>query len=116
LSIKWAGGGIISTVEDLAKFHIALNTGKLLQAETLAEIYTPYTLADGNVSRYGLGWNVQVDDEDRTWIAHGGGATGGSSYLLRYPEGKLAVAMICNVQSAGDMRELALEIAERLLQ
>ena len=115
LSIKWAGGGIISTVEDLARFHIALNTGKLLQPKTLAEMYEPYTLTDGNVSNYALGWNVQVDDEGRTWIAHGGGATGGSSYLLRYPEGKLAVAMICNVQNAGNMRELALEIAEAIL-
>lgn len=115
LSIKWAGGGIISTAEDLARFHIALNTGKLLEPETLVEMYTPYTLSDGNVSNYGLGWQIHVDEKDRTWIAHGGGATGGSSYLLRYPDGKLAVALICNVQGAGDMRRLALDIAETAL-
>jgi CubicO group peptidase (beta-lactamase class C family) len=112
LSIKWAGGGIISTVEDLARFHIALNTGKLLEKETLAEMYTPYTLADGNKSSYGLGWQIATDDQGRTWIAHGGGATGGSTYLLRYPEGKVAVAIFCNVQNAGDRRGLAMKIAE----
>jgi serine beta-lactamase-like protein LACTB len=112
LSIKWAGGGIISTVEDLARFHIALNTGKLLKPESLAEMYTPYTLADGNQSDYGLGWDIQTDEQGRTWIAHGGGATGGSTYLLRYPKGKLAVVVFCNVQNAGDRRALAMKIAE----
>jgi CubicO group peptidase (beta-lactamase class C family) len=115
LSIKWSGGGMISTVEDLARFHIALNTGKLLKTETLAYMYTPYTLADGNVIDYGLGWRINKDDKGRTWIEHGGGATGGSSYLLRYPEGKLAVAFICNVQDAGDRRSLVLKIAEAVM-
>ncbi|MFQ5791773.1 MAG: serine hydrolase domain-containing protein, partial [Acidobacteriota bacterium] len=112
LSIKWAGGGIISTVEDLARFHIALDQGKLLQPEALAEMYTPYTLPDGSQTGYGLGWLVEKDEKGRTWIAHGGGATGGSSYLLRYPDGKLAVAIICNVQSAGNLRQLAMDIAQ----
>ncbi len=115
LSIKWSGGGVISTVEDLARFHIALNTGKLLETATQAEMFKPYTLADGNVSNYGLGWRINKDDRGRSWIEHGGGATGGSSYLLRYPEGKLAVAIICNVQDAGDRRGLALRIAEAVM-
>ncbi len=115
LSVKWSGGGIISTVEDLARFHIALNTGKLLETATQAEMFKPYTLADGNVSNYGLGWRINKDDQGRTWIEHGGGATGGSSYLLRYPEGKLAVAIICNVEDAGDRQGLALRIAEAVM-
>lgn len=116
LSIKWAGGGIVSTVEDLARFHIALNRGKLLTPETLAQAYTPFTLSDGKTTSYGLGWQVNLDERGRTWIAHGGGATGGSSYLLRYPEGRLAVAIICNVQNAGNLRELAMRIAESALE
>ena len=35
VSYKYAGGGIISTVEDLVHFGIALNHGKLLKPETL---------------------------------------------------------------------------------
>lgn len=115
LSIKWAGGGIISTVEDLARFHIALNQGKLLKPETLAQMYTPYRLPDGKTSGYGLGWRISDDEHGHHWVAHGGGATGGSSLLLRYPEGKLAVAIICNVQDAGNLGELAKQIAELAL-
>lgn len=112
LSVKWAGGGVISTVEDLARFHVALNTGRLLGPETLRLMYTPARLADGKETTYGLGWQISRDGGGRTWIAHGGGATGGSTYLLRNPEAKLAVAIMCNVANAGNLRALALEIAE----
>jgi serine beta-lactamase-like protein LACTB, mitochondrial len=112
LSNKWAGGGILSTAEDLARFHIALDQGKLLKASTLAEMYTPYRLADGSDSTYGLGWNVSKDDSGRMWVAHSGGATGGTTYLLRDPARKLAVAILCNVQNAPGLRALAIRLAD----
>ena len=36
LSVDWAGGGIVSTLEDLLKFQKALIGGKLISAQTLA--------------------------------------------------------------------------------
>ncbi len=116
LSIKWAGGGIISTAADLVRFHIALDAGKLLKAETLTLMYTPYRFADGSLSTYGLGWSViamplVANGPSTTWIAHSGGATGGTTYLLRNPRGKLAVAILTNVQSAPGLQALALEMA-----
>jgi CubicO group peptidase (beta-lactamase class C family) len=115
LSIKWAGGGMISTVEDLARFSMALDEGKLVTKETLETMYVPMTLSDGSRTQYGLGWDVQVDDRGRRFIAHGGGATGGSTYLLRLPERKLTVAICANVEDAGDRRALAMAIAEMVL-
>ncbi len=114
LSVKWAGGGIISTAVDLAKYHIALDAGKLLRPETLAAMYTPATLADGTRIDYGLGWMVFTDAEGRRWVAHSGGATGGTTYLLRSPERKLAVVILCNVENAPDLKGLALWIADQL--
>ncbi len=114
LSVKWAGGGMVSTVEDLVRFHIALDQGKLLRPETLRLMYTPGTLSDGTVLEYALGWDVRMAAGKR-WIAHAGGATGGSSYLLRDPESGLAIALLCNVGSAGrPLAQLAREIAEVL--
>lgn len=114
LSIKWGGGGIISTVEDLIRFHDALDTGKLLKPETLAEMYTPGTLADGTRIDYGLGWMIATDAQGRRWIAHSGGATGGTTYLLRDPVRGLAVAIMCNVQNAGGIAALARAVAETI--
>jgi CubicO group peptidase (beta-lactamase class C family) len=115
LSFKWAGGGVISTVEDLARFHIALSTGELLKPETLDVAYTPYSLADGTASHYGIGWRIDRDEQDRTWIFHSGGATGGSSHLLRNREAKMAVAIICNIESAGNLGALARKLAAVLI-
>lgn len=112
LSVKWAGGGVISTAGDLARFHIALDEGKLLKPETLQQMYTPAKLADGTATEYGLGWMVTTDASRRTWIAHSGGATGGTTYLLRNPASKVAVAILCNVESAPGLRKLAMDIAE----
>lgn len=112
LSVKWAGGGIISTAGDLARFHIALDEGKLLKPETLRQMYTPAKLADGSSTEYGLGWMISTDSAGRTWIAHSGGATGGTTYLLRNPSSKVAVAILCNLESAPGLRKLAMDIAE----
>ncbi len=114
LSVKWAGGGIISTVEDLARFAIALDQGVLLKTETLETMYEPMTLNDGSRTTYGLGWDSQVEN-GRRWIAHGGGATGGSTYILRLPEKRFAVAIAANVQDAGDRRALGMKIAKIVL-
>jgi serine beta-lactamase-like protein LACTB len=112
LSNKWAGGGIVSTAEDLARFHIALDDGKLLEAGTLAQMYAPYRLADGSATTYGLGWAVWKDSHGHAWIGHSGGATGGTTFLVRDPSRKLAVAVLCNLQSVRDLGALAERIAE----
>lgn len=116
LSVKWAGGGMISTVEDLIRFHIALDEGRLLKPETLEQMYTPATLANGTTIDYGLGWRIQVDAQKRRWIFHSGGATGGTTFLLRYPEGKLAVAVMCNLEGAGNLGALARQVADVVLK
>jgi CubicO group peptidase (beta-lactamase class C family) len=115
LSVKWAGGGMISTVEDLARFAIALDEGVLLKPQTLETMNEPMTLTDGSRTEYGLGWDARVDEKGRRWIAHGGGATGGSTYILRLPEKRFAVVIAANVQDAGDRRALGLKIAELVL-
>lgn len=54
LSCDWAGGGIVSTVDDLLLFHQALRQGKLISPELLKTMETfPHTFRSG--IHYGLG-------------------------------------------------------------
>lgn len=47
---------MISTAPDLVRFHIALNEGKLLKSETLAEMYEP--AVETGTGHYGVGWRI----------------------------------------------------------
>ncbi len=114
LSIKWAGGGMIATAPDLVRFALAMDAGTLIEAATHDEMTTRYVLADGTVSDYALGWRI-AEDEAGTWVAHSGGATGGTTHLLRLPERGVAVALTANVQSGAGLADAARRLADAAL-
>lgn len=106
LSAKWAGGGLIATAGDIARFDIALNQGKLLRADTLERMYTSARLTNGNQTGYGLGWMVNQQGP-RLFVAHSGGAMGGTTYLLREPKARTAAVIFANLDNVPRLRELA---------
>lgn len=106
LSVKWAGGGMIATATDVARFDIALNQGRLLKPETLERMYTSARLNNGNITGYGFGWMVNVD-QSRLLVAHSGGAMGGTTYVLRDPRAKVAAVVLANLDNVPGLRELA---------
>ncbi len=114
LSCKWAGGGIAGTAEDLVRFCIALDQGKLLRAKTCAQMYQPGILSDGSRTDYGLGWKSRKDKHGRLWVGHSGGATGGTTYFLHDPQGQVAVALLTNGQDVKGLEDLAMRLGEML--
>lgn len=106
LSVKWAGGGLIATASDIARFDIALNQGKLLRADTLERMYTPGRLNNGILTGYGLGWMVSQQG-GRQFVGHSGGAMGGTTYFLREPKARVASVVLTNLDNVPRLRELA---------
>ena len=111
LSVKWAGGGMISNALDLARFDMALNGGRLLKPETLELMYTSARLNSGAVTGYGLGWMISQDGA-RLRVAHSGGATGGTTYILREPRTRTASVLLANLDNVPRLRELAEQLVE----
>ncbi len=111
LSIKWAGGGILSTPTDLCRLHLALEEGKLLAQETKLAMETPGQTSGGKPLAYALGWNVETDRQGRTWVSHSGGTTGGTSFLLRCPAEGCAAAVIANADEVPGLARLARRLA-----
>ncbi|RMD95435.1 MAG: class A beta-lactamase-related serine hydrolase [Calditrichaeota bacterium] len=107
VSYKYAGGGILSTVEDLVRFGIALNHGKLLKPKTLAMMYTvqvdpvirfnPRGKPQKMPFKQALSWFIRTDAQGRRFISHTGSVKGTRSYFLNYPEYDLVVALIANI-------------------
>lgn len=114
-SIKWAGGGFLSTTEDLLKFGIAILNHELVKEETQMIFWTPPTLPNGKQTNYGLGWATNTDKHNYRWVGHSGGSVGGSSMFLMYPEEKLIVVTLIN-RSRANAQDLAFTIADQFLK
>jgi len=98
LSYKWAGGGFLSTAEDLVRFGSALLKPGFLKQETLEMIFSPQKTASGEKTKYGLGWEIH-DAGDRGTarrFEHSGGVAGSSSFLIIYPDQKVVIAWLLN--------------------
>jgi CubicO group peptidase (beta-lactamase class C family) len=95
-SYKWAGGGFLSTTEDLARVGQLLLDGALLEPQARQMLWTSQRTTDGRETGYGMGWFVDRDAAGRRRVYHSGGSVGGTAYLLIYPDEKLVLALLVN--------------------
>lgn len=91
-----ADGSLYFTVEDIAKWDEALETEKFLSHAGYKQMWSPVKLNNGNTAPYGFGWRVAKTDSDHRMLEHGGAWQGFASYIARYPDDRLAVAVLCN--------------------
>lgn len=110
-SNKWAGGGFVSNAEDLVRFGWAHVEGRFLKPETVTLLTTTQRLRSGEATNYGIGWSAGADSAGRRWYGHTGGAVGGRSVLLVYPEQRVVVAILANLGQAPMTTELASRVA-----
>ena len=88
----YAAGGLLSTVHDLYAFQQALWNGRILQPATLAEMLTP------RQGDYGYGWQIK-HYFGRTMYNHSGGTYGFASHLAVYPDERLVIVVLSNIES-----------------
>ncbi|MGH7179369.1 MAG: serine hydrolase [Tepidisphaeraceae bacterium] len=111
----YAAGAIESTVDELAKWTMALDEGKLIDPALRDRAWTPFSPSE-SPSPYGFGWNIREEAGER-WIGHAGGINGFMSEAVWIPEKKVFVAVLRN--GLGDaapallVRQLALEAVGR---
>ncbi|MFL5527515.1 MAG: serine hydrolase domain-containing protein [Gemmatimonadaceae bacterium] len=111
-----AAGGLVSTVEDMAKWEIALEQGKILKASTLAQMAMPIKLKNDSIvqesdgTRYGLGWDLPTWQGHRV-MAHGGDhVTGFTAIFARFIDDKVAVIVLTNLMPF-DIRAVTIGVA-----
>jgi CubicO group peptidase (beta-lactamase class C family) len=109
-SYKWAGGGMLATADDLARFGAALVRPGFFTAASLRALVTPQRTADGTSTGVGLGWRVGTDLAGRRVYHHAGTIEGGRSALLVWPDEGVAVALLTNRTAAVDSPELAAQL------
>ncbi len=90
-------GGILSTVEDMAKFsRECFITQKLLSKDVYKKMFTPY-IKDWQY--YGYGWWItykNINGDSLTFISHGGSTDGYKAYFTRIVEDSVDIIMCQN--------------------
>ena len=111
-SYKWAGGGFLSTPEDLVRFGSAHLEPGFLEAETLETFFTSLRLDDGEKTNYGVGWFIRPNERGERVVYHTGGSVGGTTVLYVNRDRGLVVAAVANIGGARMGPGLAARIAE----
>ena len=98
MTIPFSAGGLYSTTEDLLRWEQGLMGGKLLSAASLQKMTTPFK------SDYAFGLAVRSVNGHKL-IEHGGGIEGFNTELAYYPEEKLTVIVLANLngQAPGEI-------------
>jgi len=108
-------GAILSTPSDLVRFGMAINSGKLLKADTVRKLQTPQVLTSGQETEYGLGWMVEdvtLAGEPTRMVHHASRSLkGGTTSFMTFPARGMVVAVTANIANA-ITRDIALNIAQ----
>ncbi|MFO1501868.1 MAG: serine hydrolase domain-containing protein [Verrucomicrobiota bacterium] len=96
--LAYGGGGLLSTVDDMAKWDLGLRNGRVLPSARLEQMWHPTKLNNGNSSAYGFGWGIGGTSPHR-FVEHSGShATGFSSYIVRFLDDDLSVILLINAR------------------
>ena len=97
----YSAGGLYSTAEDLYKWDQALYSDKVLPAAARAQMFTPV------LENYGYGWMIaRPGDKVLPWmtpghfeLVHPGSINGFSSEILRFPDDRVTIIVLANLEN-----------------
>ncbi len=90
-------GGICSTIGDMYKWFIALNSNKVLSSEAKSKMFTPF------LNDYGYGWEIIKREDVGVVIQHDGGSTLGNAAEMRIYKDKNVVTIAFSNQDGTDI-------------
>ena len=129
-SYKIPGGGLVSTVEDMAKFVIAVQNGTLVKKATFAQMSISQvnqevwerTRVEQKVPKdkasqgYGFGWIIGTERRKEA-IWHGGVQSGATTLIYLLPKKRLAIVVMMNLEGeAAELEKFGDELADTILQ
>ncbi len=110
VTYKVPGGGLCGTAPDVARFGLALLSGRLVSRSTLQLMLTRQKLRGGSVTGFGLGLTVGVHGGRReAW--HIGGQECVSTLVYLRPESGIVVAVLSNLEK---VQEPLLDLGRRI--
>ena len=103
MTVPQGAGALYSTTEDLLKWEQGLFGGKVLKPESLEKMTKPF------LQNYAFGLGVETVNGHKV-VSHGGGIQGFNTDLSYYPDDRLTVVVLGNV-NGGAPGEIAKKLA-----
>ncbi|MHB8295674.1 MAG: serine hydrolase domain-containing protein [Acidimicrobiales bacterium] len=102
-------GGVIATIEDMAKLATALLKASAPGSSSME----PLDGADPPTSsrRHGMFWIVDPTPDGGVMVWHNGATGGYSAFLALFPGARRAVAVLANISRASDLQRIARALA-----
>lgn len=94
MSIPYSAGSLYSTTQDLLRWEQGLFGGQILPAESFKKMMEPYK------NDYGFGVRIYSLDGHKA-ISHAGGTSGFNTKLIYFPDDKLTVIVLANLNALG---------------
>ena len=91
-------GGLLTTVGDLLKWNEYLSTPAAADADVIRDLQQPSHLDNGRPDGYAFGLFLG-EYKGVPEISHSGQTAAYTSFLARYPDQRVSVAVLCNVAS-----------------
>jgi len=95
LSVAHGGGGLVASVEDMARWAHALHHGRVVSPQLYAEMTSAARLADGSTRPYGFGLRL-LKVRGRPAFVHGGAGRGVDTGSVYIPSEDVFVAVFSN--------------------
>jgi CubicO group peptidase (beta-lactamase class C family) len=86
---------VFSTVDDLAKWMINLETAAVGGRDAMAMMQKPGALHDGTKVQYGFGMNYGSQD-GMAFLSHSGGWASFNTFVVYFPQQRLGIAALAN--------------------
>ncbi len=107
----FAAGELAMTAHDLALWDISMIDQTILQPASYRLLETEVEMNNGVGSRYGLGVSVGMADGRRI-IAHGGEVSGFTARNEVYPDDRVAITVLTNLDATGASEQIASAISK----
>src|SRR5579871_14461 len=98
MSQAYAAGALMSNVDDMFKWHLALYADKAVTEKTLQKAFTAFKLSDGTIDKYGYGWYIDPTQGIHS-IEHAGSIDGFRSNEIYLPDQDIFVATLFNIEN-----------------
>ena len=104
MTLPYAAGSLMSNVDDLLKWQLALNNYRLISKESYEKAINGSTLNNGEKIGYGYGLQDGMTQGTKS-ISHGGGIFGYTTMGVYLPEEDIFVSVLsnCNCNSPSDV-------------